>query len=136
MFLHTQVEGSREDTTGLGRLCAGHMRGRSKFVSGTMLDYSLDVREKRMHRRVVPGSAPGMLHDLSDGDSFAGVGCQHAREQVLALVADMQRLLEVSRHYAREHLLQPHQVVPAVVAALRKWQHACPCTAPTQHVRQ
>lgn len=70
------------------------------------------------------GRAPGVLRDLSHGDALGGVGREHARQQVLALGADMQRLLEVGRHNAREHLLQPHQVVPAVVPALGERQHA------------
>jgi hypothetical protein len=71
--------------------------------------------------------APLVLHDLADGDAARRVGREHATEQVLALAADVQRLLEVGSHDAREHLLQPDQVVAAVVAALREGQHACTC---------
>lgn len=64
-----------------------------------------------------------MLHDLSDGYALHRVGREHAAEQVLTLWADMEGLLELGRHDAREHLLQPDQVVTSVIAPLCKRQH-------------
>ena len=75
-----------------------------------------------------------MLHDLANGDAAGGVGREHAAQQVLALAADVQRLLELGRHNAREHLLQPNQVVAPVVAPLCERQHACACDAPQSRV--
>ena len=66
-----------------------------------------------------------MLHDLWDGDAFAGVGRQHALQEVPAVLAHALGLLVVGCHDAGEQLLQPHQVVAPVVAPLRKWQHRC-----------
>ena len=66
-----------------------------------------------------------MLHDLPDGDALGRVGREHAAEQRLAVHGHMQRLLELSGHNAREHLLQADQVVAPVIAPLGKRQHAC-----------
>lgn len=66
-----------------------------------------------------------MLHDLPNGDALGWVGGQHAAEERLAVCGHMQRLLEVSGHNAREHLLQADQVVAPVITPLGKWQDTC-----------
>jgi len=71
------------------------------------------------------GHAPGVPHDLRDGDPPVRVGREHAAQQRAAVLAHPARLLVVRRHDAREQLLQPHQVVAPVVAALGKGQHRC-----------
>ena len=70
-----------------------------------------------------------MLHDVRNGDALVGVGREHAAQQRAAVIAHAPRLLVVRRNDAREQLLQPHQVVASVVAALGKGQHRCE-TAP------
>ena len=71
------------------------------------------------------GSAPGVLHDLRDGDALGRVGREHALQEVPAVLAHALGLLVVGRHDAGEQLLQPHQVVAPVVAPLCKRQHRC-----------
>ena len=69
--------------------------------------------------------APGVLHDLGDGDALVGVGGEQAFEEVPTVLAHALGLLVVRGHDAWEQLLQPHQVVAPVIAPLREWQHRC-----------
>ncbi len=66
-----------------------------------------------------------MLHDLRGGDAMVGVGCQHALQKVLADVARAARRLVLTGNDSREELLQPHEVVCAVVTALGEGEHRC-----------
>ncbi len=48
------------------------------------------------------GSAPGVLHDLWDGDALGRVGREHALQEVSAVLAHALGLLVVGRHDAGE----------------------------------
>jgi hypothetical protein len=52
--------------------------------------------------------APGVLHDLGDGDALVGVRGEHAFEEVPTVLAYALGLLVVRGHDAWEQLLQPH----------------------------
>ena len=69
--------------------------------------------------------APGVLHDLGCRDAMVGVWSEHALDKVPANVARAPRRLVLAGDDAREELLQPYEVVRAVVSALGKREHRC-----------
>ena len=71
------------------------------------------------------GRLPGVAHDLRDGDAVRGVRSEEPLQKVLAGIAGAPGGLVLTGHDAREELLQPLQIVAAVVATLGKRQHRC-----------
>lgn len=62
---------------------------------------------------------------LIDGDASRRISSQHAAQQVSAVSRHVGGRVIFCSHDAWKHLLQPDQVVCAIVAPLCKWQHAC-----------
>ena len=73
---------------------------------------------------------PGMSHDFWYGDALVRVSGQRALEEVPALWRDMVRLLKVRGNNAREHLLEPDQIVAPVIPPLCKRKDACKAEKP------
>ena len=81
------------------------------------------------------GCLPGVAHDLGNADAMCWVWGEEPFQEVLASIAGPPGGLVLAGHNARKELLEPLEVVAAVVASFGKWQHGCAqhrCFVPIQ----